>query len=391
MPRKLARRSGAVLLGILAGCALSEIGVRVFRLQPERYARPRWLAWDGAQFVDCGLWGGGMIKRPSRFSTQGVRMGEYLPNAQFKVVYASNPRGYFDDDNGVLMTINRIGVRGSVSSFAKPAGVYRILGLGDSFTFGVGVRDGDTFLSLLAERLKAHAGREERVEVANAGVQGYNTRDEVLYLAHQWLRLAPDLVLITFYLNDAYDDLAFHNNGKGLGVYLERPSGLARYSRAWDLVQHRYRSARESKALEQYYHRPYFSDAPNYLSGGEEAEVDWPACVRALRRARQLTRSRGIELSLVIFPELYKLDGRYPFLAIHRLVQETCASLGIPALDLLSAFRGRDARDLWVHPTDHHPNELAHQIAADALYEFVTELRRKQEGRARHTHGGYGR
>ena len=30
---------------------------------------------------------------------------------------------------------------------------------------------------------------------------------------------------------------------------------------------------------------------------------------------------------------------------------------------------------LWVHPTDHHPNEVGHRIAAEEIYRFL-----KQEG-----------
>lgn len=42
----------------------------------------------------------------------------------------------------------------------------------------------------------------------------------MLYLEGPWLSLAPDLVLLNFYLNDAYSDATFLNNGEALGIYL---------------------------------------------------------------------------------------------------------------------------------------------------------------------------
>jgi hypothetical protein len=45
----------------------------------------------------------------------------------------------------------------------------------------------------------------------------------------------------------------------------------------------------------------------------------------------------------------------------------------MPFLDLLDTFRGHDEKSLWVHPTDHHPNEAAHALAAEAIERFVRE------------------
>jgi hypothetical protein len=103
------------------------------------------------------------------------------------------------------------------------------------------------------------------------------------------------------------------------------------------------------------------------------SEVDWTVCRAALERAVQVTRERNIQLGLVMFPELYKLNDGYPFRDVHRLLQETCGRLGIPFLDLFDTFNGRDPRQLWVHPRNHHPNEVAHALAAEAIERFVRE------------------
>jgi hypothetical protein len=43
-------------------------------------------------------------------------------------------------------------------------------------------------------------------------------------------------------------------------------------------------------------------------------------------------------------------------------------------VDLRETLRGRPAESLWVHPVDHHPNEIAHRLAAEALAGPVRKL-----------------
>jgi hypothetical protein len=352
----------AIVLGVVGGLVIGELGLRIFGVRPKRMPPPRYLALvDGAPRDFGNKWGrelrGGEsifhIKRPSTIEGGGIEMGEWIPGARFRIAYASNPRGYFDADNGVAVAINALGMRGPEVAAIKPAGAFRIVGIGDSFMFGPGVRDEDTYLRRLERALGG-------VEVLNGGVEGYNTRDEVASLERRWLALAPDLVLVGFYLNDAYNDAAFLNQGQELGLSL-KPSGLARYSYIWDLVQHARELRRTQRRIEDYYRGPYFR------SGGE----GWAECKRALARLEALSRERGFRVALVIFPELHRLDGSYPFEEIHALVAKTARELSIPTLDLLPAFRGRGAEQLWVHPTDHHPNEIAHGLAAEAIAGFL--------------------
>ncbi len=380
--RRILFRLLAVVLSILVATAVSEIALRSFGIRPERYPSPRWLAWDGTAYVEKGMWGEGLIKRESRFADQGVQMGEYVPGAQFKVVYATNPRGYFDDDNSITFHINNAGIRGPEVTLEKPVDTHRILGVGDSFTFGVGVRDEDTFLRRLETTLNEGLGEGKTHEVLNVGVQGYNTREEVLYVEHRWLKYTPDLVLIVFYLNDAYSDATFLNNGEGLGIYLQ-PDGLAQRSYLVDLLQHTWRGQQLRQRMNDYYLQSYFKSAKSFLSNPDETAVDWTVSKAALRHAAELSRQHGFRLAMVVFPELHALDGDYPFRSIHQVVAEAAEAFQIPYLDLLDVYQGHDDRTLWVHPSDHHPNEIAHQLAADALLRFLKSENLLAPGRHR--------
>ena len=40
-------------------------------------------------------------------------------------------------------------------------------------------------------------------------------------------------------------------------------------------------------------------------------------------------------------------------------------------MDLRDAFPGFNGPELWVHETDQHPNEKAHELAAAAVFRYV--------------------
>src|SRR5690242_8101430 len=69
---------------------------------------------------------------------------------------------------GVPVQINSLGLRGPEISVDKTPGTVRILGIGDSITFGYGVRSEETFLSLLERKL--NNSKSSRYEVLNSGV-----------------------------------------------------------------------------------------------------------------------------------------------------------------------------------------------------------------------------
>lgn len=364
----------ALIAGITIGFTISECTLRLLEIKPERYAPPQWHVFmDNSYRSTPSMWGDGLIKKTSRFANQGVVMGEYVPNSKFKVTYSSNPRGYFDADNGVIFKINSLGLRGPEVTENKPSNTLRILGLGDSFAFGEGVRDEDTFLRRLEHSLNANPVNGALVEVLNAGTQGYNSRDEVLYLEHRWLKLAPDVVLISFYLNDAYTDDTFWIRGEGLGIYLAEPQGLAQYSYVIDLIKHEYGARKIRRSMQTYYSHAYFSQPQRSFRPIGGVNADWHASRTALEHAVKLSHAKGFKIALVIFPEFQALDKEYPFEQIHSLVKNSCTSFGMPVLDLLDTYRGYVDRDLWVHPSDHHPNEIAHKMAADAIDVFLRQ------------------
>ncbi len=96
---------------------------------------------------------------------------------------------------------NRLGFREREFEVPKPEGVYRVMVLGDSFTWGAGLAEEDRYTNRLEELLAArHPG--QRVEVLNFGVSGGPTVRERDILREHVDAVDPDLVVIGFCFND---------------------------------------------------------------------------------------------------------------------------------------------------------------------------------------------
>lgn len=117
----------------------------------------------------------------------------YRPGAQAKV------RG---PEFSAEYKINQQGLRDeSDHPDPKPDDVTRILILGDSFTFGEG-NAYDKIWPVVFERRMLEQGYS--VDVVKAGVSGYDTRKELLYLKRLFPKYRPDVVVLTFLPNDLF-------------------------------------------------------------------------------------------------------------------------------------------------------------------------------------------
>lgn len=275
----------------------------------------------------------------------------YQPGSELVYTYPSNPRGYFEPDGCVRGHINALGFRGSQRWPEKPSGVTRIAVIGDSFTLGIGVRDEHTWPAQL-ERVLG----EERLEVLNFGVSATDTPAQVRYLASYVLGFDPDLVVLCFFLNDTERASTME--------YLVRPHAFPAL-RLHSHLLHALLGAVERAAL-----RP--SMLRHYRDGFREDCPGWRSARDALRGAKALLDERDVGFVVAIHPVLMELDpDGYPFAGIHRTVADFCRAEVIAVLDLFEALQGRSERELWVHESDRHPNEIANGLTAQALAEFL--------------------
>jgi hypothetical protein len=98
---------------------------------------------------------------------------------------------------------NSVGYRDVEHSPTADDGTFRILGLGDSFTYGAGAAYEETWLRRLERGLNAVDSTP--VEVIKAGVPRYFPEPERLLLEAEGLAYSPQLVLVGFVANDVMD------------------------------------------------------------------------------------------------------------------------------------------------------------------------------------------
>src|SRR5688572_12580659 len=91
--------------------------------------------------------------------------------------------------------ISSQGLRDDEAVVPKPAGMRRILVIGDSVAYGSSVPRADAFPNRL-ERLLRQPSRS--VEVINAGVMGYTPYNELQYYLHGGKDFGADLVIVAF-------------------------------------------------------------------------------------------------------------------------------------------------------------------------------------------------
>jgi hypothetical protein len=112
-----------------------------------------------------------------------------------------NVRGRF---HGQTVTHNSKGNRGEETAFEKPAGVKRVVVMGDSQAWGYGVADDETIPAQLSRLLNENGAA--RYQVLNLGVGGYGTDQAFLKYLVQGRRYSPDVVVLTVFKNDPVEN-----------------------------------------------------------------------------------------------------------------------------------------------------------------------------------------
>ncbi len=284
--------------------------------------------------------------------------GKLQANMKMRMGYSPAARwDYFDAQGCVAVDTNSRGFRDLEFAVAKAPGELRILALGDSLTYGQGLRLDLTWPQVLEARLRAERGKP--VEVINGGFAsgpGVNTPDGYdRWVAEHGLGFAPDIVVVGICLNDVgpVDMLTYDA--------VPRQPVLGGFSRMLDAAVQswRQRAARLQKR--------------DYLAKIEQAPALWQGTRRGLLALRDLLAERRIPFVVAVFPMMCQLEPElYPCTPVHTMITDFCRANGIRCVDLLPDFLGRREQDLWVHPIDQHPNHVGHAVFADRIHAFLT-------------------
>ena len=104
---------------------------------------------------------------------------------------------------------NSLGFRGREFSVIKPESTIRIICIGGSTTFGSYVSDDEHMYPAVLDRLLSSKYDTIDIEVINAGVPGYNTSNNIIYLLTHLVYFNPDIIIIYQGVNDLRDNLKY--------------------------------------------------------------------------------------------------------------------------------------------------------------------------------------
>lgn len=115
--------------------------------------------------------------------------------------YRPRPGAAFHYENGAVAHVNAEGYRGPVVRRPKPPGVFRVVLLGGSTSYGFGVDDESTIDAQLRQLL-ARQDPDRPIEVVNLGLDGYDSMSDRERFEADGLRLEPDAVILHSGIND---------------------------------------------------------------------------------------------------------------------------------------------------------------------------------------------
>ncbi len=245
---------------------------------------------------------------------------------------------------------NALGLRERPFELDKPAGVVRIVLLGDSFVFGLNIADADRLGAVLERHLDARAGQPKpRFECLHFALNSWNIRAECTFLRRQLDRLRPDLVLQVSVANDL-DDVT---GVRGFGA--EASFAPAQRMRADSLLLDRY----PGSFLNQ--------NTRNFLARGE----DWESRTRFADARTALEELRAAAARLAKPPRHLFVAHWGPLApALHA---QLGARLAPDSIAYLPATFAVDKR-YWLTPGDAHWNVAGHARVAEFLYGAIRTL-----------------
>lgn len=341
--------------------------------RPQRRWRARLLALAaGLALLAAALYAGNEHAKRLGFGRNVVFDYDTTPP---DLIWRHLPDQHFLNPDPTWIDINGYGLRDPDEvRIPKPAGVFRIVSLGDSFTYGLRIPFEKTYTRRLEELLRARPGLEQ-VEVWNAGTNGYTSCQERAWLEHYGLALEPDVVTVGFVMNDVIpvppESVPRRVPGRQL---------LLRWPLFQWLVKrgHERRAHQRDRSDDERWIREYQGQVELYPSSSERARALWDDALNCLRELTRSAHAAGAAVVLIVFPSIVQMNHPRPEPEPQALLRTLAEEEGLIFVDLLPTYSqlGKEALldDLS------HPSVRGNEIAAVAIARALLEAGLVPEG-----------
>jgi GDSL-like Lipase/Acylhydrolase family len=241
----------------------------------------------------------------------------------------------------------------------KKPGVFRVLVVGDSLTYGDGLPEHATFTSLL----NAWIGKDHNAEFLNLGVDGAQSED-VLNVIKKFLpELKPDLVFYAVCLNDFLPsgkeqysfDYEFPLSDSFKEFFIRNTRFGAFISEAYDAALRRFHLRRD-----------FFDDILLDFDGYQKRFL------RDVTNMNLAVHAAGLPPMMAMVLDQFPVYGGRGY-KIAQIAEESLSHAGIEVIsteDYYSQLSGR--LDLYISRWERHPNEVANYIWARMISKRLT-------------------
>lgn len=261
---------------------------------------------------------------------------------------------------------NSLGFRGSIEYAERGTGP-RILTIGDSFTYGLGVRDEETFAAQLSQLTK--------VEVINAGVNAYGVDQALLMWEQEGRRFKPDVVVLGYYVDDFYRNLLavrdkpkprFSFNPESRKFELQTTATSREYAN----------KLRQERGTSGQWHTHH---AAAWLWRYVLGKLGWidNTMEKGARLSEFLLRQLNDSVTrsdakLIVAFIGHRFDNSTEHDWIEDSVAQSCRSLAITCVNLAAAMRQVNANPFY--GPNHHYSPAGHRFAADRIAQAIGPL-----------------
>ncbi|HUF70770.1 MAG TPA: SGNH/GDSL hydrolase family protein [Longimicrobiales bacterium] len=258
----------------------------------------------------------------------------------------------------IRISINTQGFRGpEQDESAGPPIVF----IGDSFTFGFGVSDGDEYPQLVSRALSERFGHPHS-GVVNAGVGNHGQGRWVKFLRRDAPRLAPRAIVLQMHQNDFRDNGAQH---------------LFELSEAGDLIEPPVRRMETGRRLQQWTERIPFVSRTHLFALVRQSYHAIQMRKSPAEDAEQGEAARADRLTVMLIEESLHIcaEQGWPVVALLAALDPHQLELVLPVLERwnvpVSLFPAKSDRQDLHWTLDGHWNEAGHRFAAERVLDLL--------------------
>ncbi|MBN2056799.1 hypothetical protein JW905_17860 [bacterium] len=230
---------------------------------------------------------------------------------------------------------------------------YRILALGDSFTYGAGVAMEESYPAQLEQRLSGLVP-DKRIAVLNGGRSGRNLADGAAALDAALRCHRFDLVLWQLYRNDVDPSSDYY--GRTMPFATRQAVRLSRHSDLFYSLLHRILIPRWSEQYDELLKEFYDSASDN-----------WRRIERAFGEVSGAAGRTGVQVIVFVYPAVEFANAR--FIAEEAQLEAAAGAAGLETVSLRPEIWPdvESMKPFWASPEDRHPSSYAHSLVVEKL------------------------